>query len=160
MEAVGGVGGLGAIGGVAVGGRRTPSRPRGGVVGRPSAGEPPGSDVAAGAGTTGLMSLTSFTSFTSFTSGRRAAATGAVTGAATSTAPPAGWRATSRTQGVSRSCAAAGATGWRLVITAAGTTVTAFGNLRLVNSRGACGLLMTVVIWVMFVTFVMLMFCA
>ena len=65
----------------------------------------------------------------------------------------------SRTQGASRSWAAAGATGWRFVITACGTTVTAFGNRRLPNSRGACGLLMTVVIWVTLVTFVMLMFC-
>ena len=46
------------------------------------------------------------------------------------------------------------------VITACGTTVTAFGKRRLPNSRGACGLLMTVVIWVTLVTFVMLMFCA
>ena len=65
----------------------------------------------------------------------------------------------SRTHGVLRSCAAAGATGWRDVITPAGTTVSAFGKRRLPNSRGACGLLMTVVMLVTLVTWVMLMFC-
>lgn len=58
-----------------------------------------------------------------------------------------------------RHCAAARATGLRSVSTAAGTTVTARGNRRLSNSRGALGLLMIVVMLVILVTFVMLMFC-
>ena len=87
------------------------------------------------------------------------AATGAATGATTSTGAGSVRCVASRPPPAWRHCAAAAATGWRLVITVAGTTVTAFGRFRFWNSLGPCGLLMTFVIWMTFVTFVMLMFC-